>query len=64
LMTCPALLLMWASAAFCWARVFCSVGDIVLARIAGATIAGQNIASAVAVFERAILAVLIYGTWA
>ena len=43
--------------------MFCSVGDIVWARIAEATIACQNIASAVAVFERVILAVPIYTTF-
>ena len=39
--------------------MFWSVGDIVRARIAKAPIATQNIAFAVAVFERAILAIPI-----
>src|SRR5689334_6601250 len=56
--------LLWASAAFCGARAFCSVGDIVRARVAGATVAGQNIAVAVASFERAILAIPIHAACA
>jgi hypothetical protein len=37
--------------------------DVVRARIAEASVASQNIASAVAVVERVILAVPINGTW-
>ena len=40
--------------------MFCSVGDIVRARITSATVACQNIAFAVALFERAILAIPIH----
>src|SRR3974390_2928421 len=55
---CQVASLLRMSAA-CRAPGFCSVGDIVWARIAKASIASQNIASAVTVFERAILAVPI-----
>src|SRR5262249_44085416 len=64
LTTCPVAPLLWASPAFRWAPLFCAVGDIVRARIAKAAIAPQNIASAVAVFKRAILAIPIRATFA
>jgi len=62
--TCPALLLLRANAAPGWVAAYCSVGAIVRAHIAEAFIARQNIASAVAIFERVILAVPIGTPWA
>src|SRR5262249_40215218 len=56
----PVVPLLRASAAFCYAPVFCGVGDVVRARVTKASIACQNIASAVAVVERLILAVPIH----
>src|SRR5262245_60747862 len=47
-----------------WVAAFCSVGAIVRAHIAEAFIARQNIASAVAIFERVILTVPIGTPWA
>src|SRR5215813_14525995 len=51
-----------ASATFPSLPLLCGSSDVVRARIAKASIACQNIASAVAVFERVILAVPIHGT--
>jgi hypothetical protein len=64
LTTCLVAPLLQASAAFRWAPLFCGVGDIVRAWIAKAAIASQNITSAVAVLERAILAIPIRATFA
>src|SRR5215813_10516977 len=52
-----------ASATFPSLPLLCGSSDVVRARIAKASIACQNIASAVAVFERVILAVPIHGTF-
>ena len=56
--------LLRASAAFRYAPLFCSFADVVRARITKAAIACQNIAPAVAVFERVILAIPIHATCA